>query len=105
MGLLEAFVHEETLTFQFVGPVTFQLFGDDPSGQHFPGQQLVEVPVVLIPGMRGYRVHQVVAGETLTKIASDYGSQWDHIAAANRLPDPDLIHVDQVLRVPIPAGG
>lgn len=104
-GLLEAFVHEEPLSFEFTGPATLQVFGDDPSGEHPPGLDLVEVPVILIPGMRGYRVHQVVAGNTLTEIAADYGSQVDHIAAANRLADPDLILVGQVLRVPVPDGG
>lgn len=103
-GLLEAFVHEEPLSVGFTGPATFQFFGDDPSGNHPPGQHLVEVPVILIPGMRGYRVHQVVSGDTLTGIAADHGSQVDHIAAANRLADPDLILVGQVLRVPIPEG-
>lgn len=105
MGLLESFVHEEPVSSGYTGPATLQFYGDDPSGQHPPGQHLVEVPVILIPGMRGYRVHQVVAGDTLTEIAADYGSQVDHIAAANRLADPDLIHVGQVLRVPIPDGG
>lgn len=105
MGLMEAFVHEESISFESTGPAMLQFFGDDPSGEHPPGQDLVEVPVILIPGMRGYRVHQVVAGDTLSKIAADYGSQWQHIAAANRIPNPDLIHVGQILKVPIPVGG
>lgn len=104
MGLLEAFVHQQSLTFQHLGAAVFQFFGDDPSGQHPPGQDLVEVPVILIPGMQGYRVRQVVGGDTLGQIAQDYGSRVDHIVVANGIPNPDLIHVNQILRVPIPAG-
>lgn len=101
MGLMEAFVHETAVSFSHLGPATFQLFGDDPSGQHPPGLDLTEVSVILIPGMVGYQIHQVIAGETLTRIAREAGSTVDSIAAANQLPNPDLIRVGQILRVPI----
>jgi nucleoid-associated protein YgaU len=102
MGLLQAFVHKQSITFEHLGTAVFQFFGDDPSGQHPPGRDLVEVPIILIPGMQGYRVHQVIGGDTLSKIAQDYGSRVDHIAVANGLANPDLILVNQLLRVPIP---
>ena len=101
MGLMEAFVYETALSFSYMGPATFQLFGDDPSGQHPPGLDLTEVPVILIPGMIGYQIYQVVAGDTLTKIARDTGSTVNSIVAANQLPDPNLILVGQILRIPI----
>ena len=101
MGLMEAFVHEASVSFSHLGPATFQLFGDDPSGEHPPGLDLTELSVILIPGMVGYQIHQVVAGETLTSIAREAGSTVDSIVAANQLPNPDLIRVGQILRVPI----
>ena len=101
MGLLESFVHEAPTPFSHLGPATFQLFGEDPSGTHEPGVDLVSAPVVLIPGMTGYLVHQVVAGDTLSEIAQENGSTVDAIVAANAIPHPDLIRVGQVLRVPV----
>lgn len=101
MGLMEAFVFETTVSFSHLGPATFQLFSDDPSGQHSPGVDLTEVPVILIPNMTGYQLHVVVAGDTLTKIAREAGSTVNAIAAANRLANPDLIRIGQLLRVPI----
>ena len=105
MGLMESFVHEEPLTLYGAGEVVFGLFGEDPSGQHHPGLHHVQVPVVLIPGMRGYVVHQVVSGDTLSEIALRHGSTVEHIATANGIRDPDLIRVGQVLRVPVPGHG
>jgi nucleoid-associated protein YgaU len=51
------------------------------------------------------RWHQVVAGESLSKLAAKYygdGRQWMKIFEANRniLTDPDLIKVGQRLRIP-----
>jgi nucleoid-associated protein YgaU len=101
MGLMESFVYEAAVSFSHLGPATFQLFGDDPSGQHPPGLNLTEVPVILIPGMIGYKIYQVVPGDTLTKIARDLGSTVDSIVAANRIQNPNLILVGQILRVPV----
>jgi nucleoid-associated protein YgaU len=101
MGLMEAFVHETAVSFSHLGPATLQLYGDDPSGQHSPGLDLTEIPVVLVPDMIGYQLHLVTAGETLTRIAKELGSTVDSIAVANRLPDPDLIRIGQILRIPI----
>lgn len=70
---------------------------------------LVRIPIVygiaLLHEYRGYRLHTVVAGDTLSKLAADaYGdaTRWPiiHAANAHEVPDPDVIHVGQVLRIP-----
>ncbi|HSK25331.1 MAG TPA: LysM peptidoglycan-binding domain-containing protein [Jiangellales bacterium] len=101
MGTMEAFVHQEAISFSHLGPATLQVFGDDPSGEHPPGVDLVEVPVILVPGMTGYQIHTVVRGDTLSKLARDYGSTVQEIAVANGIVNPDLITVGQVLRIPV----
>jgi nucleoid-associated protein YgaU len=101
MGLLESFVHSAETATGYVGPATFQLFGEDASGEHPPGTDLQERAVVVIGPMRGYVVHQVVRGDTLSAIARDLGSRVPWIVAANGIPNPDLIRVGQVLRVPV----
>jgi hypothetical protein len=101
MGLLESFVHEATVDTDVIGTATFELFGDDPSGQRDPGLDTQSVPVIVIGGMQGYQLHQVVRGDTVSKIARDTGSTVQKIAVASRLRDPDKIQVGQVLRVPL----
>jgi LysM repeat protein len=49
------------------------------------------------------RTHVVLAGETLSDIASRYGTSIDSIVAANDLPNANLIVIGQKLDVP--AGG
>ncbi len=49
---------------------------------------------------RGF--HTVKRGETLLRIALDYGQNYRDIVAWNKLADPDDIKVDQVLRVAPP---
>ena len=101
MGLLESFVHEATVETDFVGEGTFELFGDDPSGERDTGLDTQSVPVLVIGGMQGYQLYQVVKGDTLTKIAKETGSTVREIAVASRLRDPDQIQVGQVLRIPL----
>lgn len=43
--------------------------------------------------------HTVRAGETLSQIASRYGTTWTALARNNDIPDPDLIYAGQRLRV------
>ncbi|NEK85114.1 LysM peptidoglycan-binding domain-containing protein [Blastococcus saxobsidens] len=100
MGTVEAFVHEATVGTDYLGPATFELFGDDPSGQS-DGLDTVSVPVISIPGATGYIPHQVAAGDTLTSIADRLGSAVERIVAANSLANPDVIQVGQLLRVPV----
>ncbi len=100
MGLLESFVHEAEVQTDHIGPAVFELFGDDPSGERPPGLDTRSVPVIVIAGMQGYLLHQVVRGDTLSGIARQYGSDVRRLTVANELRDPDRILVGQVLRVP-----
>lgn len=52
-------------------------------------------------GKPGY--YSVRPGDTLTKIALDHGQAWRDIAKWNGLDNPNVIEVDQVLRVTPPA--
>ena len=102
MGLLESFVHEATVETDYVGPATFELFGDDPSGVRDQGLDTQSVPVIVIGGMQGYQLHQVVRGDTVSAIAAGRpGRRSQKIAVASRLRDPNKIQVGQVLRVPL----
>ena len=100
-GLLESFVHEEEVSTDYVGQATFELFGDDPSGMRDQGLDTQSVAIIVIGGMQGYQLHQVVRGDTVSAIARATGSTVAKIAAASRLRDPNKIQVGQVLRVPI----
>ncbi len=101
MGLMESFVHQASVNTEYVGPATFQLFGDDPSGERDPGLDTQSVPVIVIGGMQGYQLHQVVQGDTLTAIARETGSDVKKITVANSLQDPNKIQVGQILRIPL----
>lgn len=48
-------------------------------------------------------IHVVRKGETLSRIANQYGSQSQLIATANELPDPNQLLVGQSLVIPIAA--
>ncbi|WP_157015339.1 Gmad2 immunoglobulin-like domain-containing protein [Mesorhizobium xinjiangense] len=70
----------------------------------------VIVPVIygprIVPGYVGFRIHVVKAGDTLSKIAEEhYGDagRFNDIARANPqiITDPDVISIDQHLKVPI----
>jgi hypothetical protein len=107
MGVLDDFGHDVTLTATSAraAAVTLQVFGDDPSGLHPPGPDLNEVPLVLFSGLQGFRLHEVVRGDNLTRIARDHGQNTsvDDVFAANRdlLTDPNLIKPGQILRIPL----
>lgn len=47
-----------------------------------------------------FRTHVVVAGNTLSELAKEYGTTVEAIMAANGLTDAGLIIVDQVLSIP-----
>ena len=100
-GLLESFVHAAPVDTDYIGAATFELFGDDPSGERDPGLDTQSVSIIVIGGMQGYQLHQVVRGDTVSRIARDTGSTVQKIAVASRLRDPDKIQVGQVLRVPL----
>ncbi len=48
-----------------------------------------------------YRTHIVVAGDTLSALAKQYGTTVEAIVEANDLEDPSLIVVGQVLNIPV----
>ena len=48
-----------------------------------------------------FRTHIVVAGDTLSGLAKEYGTTVEAIMEANDLSDPSLIIVDQVLSIPV----
>jgi phage tail protein X len=88
--------------------VTLQAFGDNPGLPDegpSPGFDLVEVPLIVFPKMRGWILYRVVAGDTLTSIRRDLRPYTKatvaQIVAANpRIEDPDVIRVGWRLRVP-----
>jgi LysM repeat protein len=101
MGLLESFVHEAPVDTDYIGEATFELSGDDPRGERDAGLDTQSVSIIVIGGMEGYQLHQVVHGDTVGAIATATGSTVAKIAAASRLRDPNKIQVGQVLRVPL----
>jgi LysM repeat protein len=101
MGLMESFVHEAQVGTDYMGEATFELSGDDPRGERDTGLDTQSVPIIVIGGMEGYQLHQVVHGDTVSAIAKATGSTVAKIAAASRLRDPNKIQVGQVLRIPL----
>ncbi len=45
-------------------------------------------------------VYTVVAGDTLSGIASRYGTTYQKLAAYNNISNPNLIHVGQQIKIP-----
>jgi nucleoid-associated protein YgaU len=101
MGLMESFVHEAQVDTDYVGEATFELSGDDARGERDTGLDTQSVSIIVIGGMEGYQLHQVVHGDTVSASAQATGSTVAKIAAASRLRDPNKIQVGQVLRVPL----
>jgi LysM repeat protein len=48
----------------------------------------------------GDRTYIVVRGDTLSVIASRYGTSWGRLASYNRIANPNLIYVNQVICIP-----
>ena len=108
MGVIQDFGHDVQLPSSVSARgahVVLQVFGDDPSGQHPPGPDLNEVRVTLFTGLTGWKLHEVVRGNTLSAIARDVGEniRYQDVFEANRdvLTDPNVIVPGQVLRVPL----
>ena len=68
-----------------------------------PGVDAALLPGAENAGKPGY--YTVRAGDTIMKIATEVGQPWRDIASWNRLENPNVIEVGQVLRVVPPAGG
>ncbi|MGA7937204.1 MAG: LysM peptidoglycan-binding domain-containing protein, partial [Kovacikia sp.] len=73
-------------------------------------QSAVELPAVEAPAVTehqadayeasGVSTYRVAAGDTLTEVARSYGISPAKLAAANKLGNPDVIRVNQVLVIP-----
>ncbi|UBF28015.1 peptidoglycan DD-metalloendopeptidase family protein [Kovacikia minuta CCNUW1] len=73
-------------------------------------QQEASAPMAQAPAVLAHRAdayeasnvstYQVAPGDTLTKIARTYGISPARLAAANKLDNPDVIRVSQVLVIP-----
>ena len=81
-----------------------------PAPQTNPSTGAVSTPISMGASMPGSEnagkpgYYSVRPGDTLTKIALDHGQAWRDIAKWNGLDNPNVIEVDQVLRVaPVPA--
>jgi hypothetical protein len=108
MGVIDDFGHDVSLppTLSRRGShVLLQVFGDDPSGENPPGPDLNSVPVTLFTGLQGWKLYEVVRGDTLSAIARDQGqgTRVDDVFEANRdtVMDRDRIFPGQVLRIPL----
>ncbi|MCB0212367.1 MAG: LysM peptidoglycan-binding domain-containing M23 family metallopeptidase [Anaerolineae bacterium] len=71
-----------------------------------PGQQLILPGIAASPNQKastviGEQTHKVQPGETISSIASLYYASADDVIALNKLPDPDLLQVGQLLKVPV----
>ncbi|HEY5842338.1 MAG TPA: LysM peptidoglycan-binding domain-containing protein [Mycobacterium sp.] len=99
----------------FVGNATtpegeLVVYADNPSGLD-ENAYVVTVPVtfgriLLGAPYGGFSTHQVVSGDTLSALAQqNYGdaTQWPRLFTANRdrISNPDVIRVGQVLRIPL----
>ncbi len=87
----------------------FVTLADDSGGEDGAVPPQATVPVLfgpaILPGYTGYFEHKVVSGDTLTSISNRYygdASKVSVIQQANQhvVTDPNLIFVDQVLRIP-----
>jgi LysM repeat protein len=69
----------------------------DP-GLIFPGQKLL----VRVPGtsQESAVLHQVTEGDTLYRLAERYSAGVDMLAALNRLTQPDILRVAQLIYIP-----
>ena len=44
--------------------------------------------------------YTIVSGDTLSTIANRFGTTYQEIARINGIPNPDIIHVGQVIKIP-----
>ena len=73
-----------------------------PPAQVQPAQVPASLPA---PPLENPGLYQVQAGDTLSGIASRFGLSVEALVAANALPDPDRLSIDQVLQLPGAATG
>ncbi len=82
---------------------------DTPSaGVNTPRSTSTATSVPTTPGSQpgaAFRTHIVVAGDTVSGIAKEYGTMVDAIIEANDLSDEGLIIIGQVLSIPVEEAG
>lgn len=59
-----------------------------------------DVAALLLPEPSAGQSYVVQKGDTLSAIARKFGVNWKSLASYNGIPDPDLIKVGQVLKIP-----
>lgn len=77
------------------------------SWQHLAGLNGLADPNLIYPGQvltvdgnaPAQQTYTVQSGDTLSGIASAYGTSWQHLADINGIGNPDVIYPGQVLRV------
>lgn len=57
-------------------------------------------PVVTAPAVPSSKVHRVQKGETLSSIASSYGTSWKKLAEYNNISNANQLKVGQEIRIP-----
>ena len=67
--------------------------------------QIIKLKGDVVSTPQGENTYTVQAGDTLSGIASKYGTTYQELAALNGISDPNIIHVGQVLKVTGSAGG
>ena len=83
-----------------VGAATLRAEGKTPA-QPAAGNSAVEDIEAFAAAIAKVDVNYVVvAGDTVGKIAAKYGVDWKELAQFNKLANPDLIFVGQVLKIP-----
>jgi putative chitinase len=60
----------------------------------------LKIPGEAPPEYGGPTTYEVQRGDTLTKIAAQFGVTVQELQSLNQLADPDLLHVGQKLRIP-----
>ena len=107
MGIIRDFGHQVSLGGYVAraAHLTLQVFGEDASGIHPPGPDLNVVPVTVFTALEGFRLYEVMSGDSLAKIAREQGqnTMTDDAFQANRdrISNPDLIFPGQVFRIPL----
>lgn len=93
----------------YAGPLDLSLFfGDEAAwlayagatGQSFPVPQPQQTQTYVEPQVQSSGTTYIVqSGDTLSGIASMYGTTYQHLAEINGIANPNLIHVGQEIRI------
>lgn len=89
----------------YAGDLDLNVFyGDASAWDKYAGGKPTDVPAPEVPQPQivvptGADVYVVKAGDTLSAIASKFGTSWQHLQAINGISNPNLIYAGQKLRV------